>query len=62
MINETKEKKAKILLRNVVYSSLYNERPKRAGDKCVFERVLHNGGAFTVVLWQSHCVGVYNKQ
>lgn len=40
MINETKEKKAKILLRNVVYSSLYNERPKRAGDKCVFERML----------------------
>lgn len=44
-----KKKKAQILLRNVVYSSHYNERDSNEGETSVFVCVFHNSDAFTVV-------------
>lgn len=43
------KKEAQILLRNVVYSSHYNERDSNEGETSVCLYVFHNGGAFTVV-------------
>lgn len=48
MINK---KKAQILLRNVVYSSLYNERDSNEGETSVCLNVFHNGAVFTVVFF-----------
>lgn len=61
-LTNEKQKKAQILLRNVVYSSHYNERDSNEGETSVCLYACFTMVVLLRLFWQSHCVGVYNMQ